>query len=169
MTMLVYVGTFTGSTRSEGIYVYRLDPASGALEHVQTVGGLYSPSFLAFHPQQPFLYAVERQADDPTMNDGAVSTFAIDAATGHLTLLNRQGSGGVSPAYVSVHPTGTMVFAANYGSGQVASLPVLDDGRVAPASSVIQHEGVRPGPEAAGGTARPLCHTGPIWALRAVL
>ncbi len=46
---LVYVGTYTRSGRSEGIYVYRRDPETGALTHLHTVKEV-DPSFLAFDP-----------------------------------------------------------------------------------------------------------------------
>ena len=141
---LVYVGTYTGPGKAEGIYVYRMDPSTGALAHVQTVSGLNSPTFLALHPRQPFLFAVERQGDSEAMSSGAVSAFAVDPHTGHLTLLNRQPSYGVSPCYVSVHPGGRHVLVANYASGHVAALPIQQDGRLGEATSVVQHEGTGP-------------------------
>jgi 6-phosphogluconolactonase len=142
--MIVYVGTYTGQGRAEGIYVYRMDPASGALSPVQTVGGLNSPTFLALHPQRPFLYAVERQWSEEGRSDGVVSAFAIDERTGALTLLNRQSSQGVSPCYVSVHPSGRYAFAANYASGHVAALPIQADGTLGEATSAVHHEGSGP-------------------------
>jgi 6-phosphogluconolactonase len=147
MTSLVYVGTYTGPERAQGISVFRLDPESGALDPLQTVTGLNSPTFLALHPQfpaRPFLYAVERQAEEPGLESGAVSSFAVDPRQGTLTLLNRQPSGGSSPCYVSVHPQGGVVFAANYASGHVASFPVLPDGTLGPPLSVVQHQGSGP-------------------------
>ena len=75
MTSLVYVGTYTGPERAQGISVFRLDPESGALDPLQTVAGLNSPTFLALHPHpaRPFLYAVERQADEPGLEIRAPS------------------------------------------------------------------------------------------------
>jgi 6-phosphogluconolactonase len=149
MTSLVYVGTTTGPqpAQGKGITVFRLDPESGALDPRQTVTGLNSPTFLALHPQfpaRPFLYAVERQVDEPGLETGAVSSFAVDPQEGTLTLLNRRPSGGSSPCYVSVHPQGGLVFAANYASGHVASLPVQPDGALGPPVSVVQHQGSGP-------------------------
>lgn len=142
--MFVYVGTFTGSTGSQGIYVYQMDTTTGSLAHLQTVPDLLSPSWVALHPQRRFLYAVERQLTPERSDVGAVSAFGIDEATGALTLLNRQPSGGVSPAYVSVHPSGRYALAAHYGSGQVAALPIGADGRLDVASDVVQHAGRGP-------------------------
>ena len=54
---LVYVGTYTGG-ESEGIYVYRMDPSSGALEFSSKATGIENPSFLDIDPSRRFLYAV---------------------------------------------------------------------------------------------------------------
>ena len=43
--MFAYIGTYTQGD-SEGIYVYRLDTSSGALEYVSVATGLENPSFL---------------------------------------------------------------------------------------------------------------------------
>jgi 6-phosphogluconolactonase len=50
--MFVYVGSRTSrerNARGNGISVYRLDPASGALALVQVHGNLTNPSFLALN------------------------------------------------------------------------------------------------------------------------
>lgn len=145
--MFVYVGTYTGPGKAEGIYVYRFDPESGALNHVHTVAGVDNPSFLALDPQQRALYAVCEVSDYEGKKSGAVSAFAVDSATGNLRLLNRQPSHGAGPCYVSVHPRGRYVLVANYGSGHVAAYPVEQDGRVGQASDVVLHQGTGPNPE----------------------
>ena len=53
----VYVGTYTGP-RSKGIYVMRMDAATGALTEPQVAAEVPSPSFLAIDPNQKCLYAV---------------------------------------------------------------------------------------------------------------
>jgi len=52
--VLVYIGTYTHG-RSEGIYVYRMDVFTGALQFVSEATGVDSPSFLALHPQQHYI------------------------------------------------------------------------------------------------------------------
>ena len=54
---LAYIGTYTTGA-SEGIYAYRLDAASGALEHLSTTSGVEDPSFLDIAPSGQHLYAV---------------------------------------------------------------------------------------------------------------
>ena len=59
---LAYIGTYTTGA-SEGIYAYRLDAATGALEHVSTAGGVDDPSFLDIAPSGQHLYAVCADCD----------------------------------------------------------------------------------------------------------
>src|SRR5204863_1144338 len=55
--LLVYVGTYT-TGKSEGIYLCRLNLASGELKHINTTKGVINPSFLALSPSRRYLYAV---------------------------------------------------------------------------------------------------------------
>lgn len=136
MPQFVYVGAYTAPKgKAEGISVYQFDPASGALIHAQTVPGVDSPSFLAFDPQQRYLFAVGEG------DQGLASAFARDPETGRLTFLNRQPTHGSSPCHVSVDPTGRYALVANYGSGNLAVFPIQQDGRLSAASAVVQHEG----------------------------
>ncbi len=137
---LVYVGTYTGP-KSQGIYAYRLDLASGKCTPLGLVGEVKSPSFLAVHPNRKFLYAVSEISDLDGKPTGGVSAFAIDAASGKLTLLNQQSSHGAGPCHVVVDKSGKTVLVANYGGGSIASLPVGSDGKLGPAASAIQHKG----------------------------
>ena len=86
---LVYVGTYTGP-KSKGIYVYRMDPATGAMTSLGVGAETKSPSFLAIHPNRRFLYAVNEIDEFAGKKSGAVSAFAIDPETGKLTLLDRK-------------------------------------------------------------------------------
>ncbi|MAS34078.1 MAG: hypothetical protein CL610_08725 [Anaerolineaceae bacterium] len=144
--MLVFVGTYTnqpadGAEASEGIYVYQLDLASGAMQRVQTVPDMVNPTYLAFDPQQQYLYVANEVASYQGEPGGAVSAFRVDRASGELTFLNYQPSQGNGPCHVWVDAAGKWVLVANYGSGSVAAFPVLDDGSLGPASDAIQHEG----------------------------
>jgi 6-phosphogluconolactonase len=141
--MFVYVGAVTGQNRAEGFSVFRMDDATGGLTHLQTVKAS-NPTFLGLHPSGKYLYAATRGGvggPDGDQPRSFIEAYAIDAKTKTVSQLNRQPSGGQSPAYVSVHPSGKCVFAANYASGHVAALPVLADGSVGEPSSVILHDG----------------------------
>ena len=122
---LVYVGTYTDPSRqagfevtpkrpimgmtgpigAEGIYVYRLDTDTGALEHLHTVPRIVNPAFLALDPSERFLYSVNETLDFDGEPTEAVSAFAIDAATGLPRFLNRVHSGGGNPCHLAIAPS----------------------------------------------------------------
>ena len=143
---LVFVGGYTQTLahvrgRASGINVYRMDPASGALAHAAAVDGSTNPSYLALHPRLPVLYTVEE------IEAGMVSAFRFDPASGAAVLLNRQTSGGSSPAHLCVDRSGSRLLVANYGSGTVAVLPLGDDGSLGAATHTERHEGHSVHPE----------------------
>src|SRR5256885_4363736 len=103
---LLYVGTYTESTRSEGIYLVRMARRSGQLRRVGPVAAGANPSFLAIHPNGRVLYAVNELEKYEGRATGAVSAFAIAKDTGALTPLNEQPSEGGAPCFVSVARSG---------------------------------------------------------------
>lgn len=138
--LLVYIGTYTGA-KSKGIYLSRLDAASGALSPPELAAETPSPSFLAVHPRGGFLYSVNEVNTAGGNPAGSVSAFAIDRTTGKLTALNQESSGGPGPAHLIVDKSGADVLVANYGGGSVAALPIEANGRLKPPSAFIQHTG----------------------------
>lgn len=142
----VYVGTYTTTLphvrgKGEGIYVFTLEPETGALNPSSAITGVVNPSFLALHPNQRYLYAVNETSETDGQPGGGVSAFAIDPATGGLTFLNQQSSHGTDPCHLTVDQTGSYVVVANHGSGTVACYPIQSDGSLGPASDVVQHVG----------------------------
>jgi 6-phosphogluconolactonase len=149
--MLVYVGTYTEPIRfgtgkilhgkGEGIYVYRLDPSSGALELVSKTTGITNPAYLAFDSTRRFLYAVNELKTYEGRPSGTVSAFSVDLKTGGIEFLNKRLTHGTDPCHVVVDQKGKFVFVSNFMSGSICVLPVLDDGSLGKASDFIQHLG----------------------------
>ena len=137
---LLYVGTYTANTRSEGVYLVRMDRRSGELRRIGAVNAGANPSFLTIHPNGRVLYAVNE------LDKGAVSAFAIVKGIAGLTKLNEQPSEGGAPCYVSVDKSGRALLVANYSGGNVALLPIEANGALAPAH-VVQHTGKGPNAE----------------------
>ena len=137
---LVYIGT-RASEKSKGIYMCRLDTTTGKLTSPTIAAETTDPAFLAIHPNHHFLYAVGENARFAGTSNGTVSAFAIDLATGKLTLLNQQNSGGQGPCHLAVDASGQCVLAANYGSGSVAAFPIHADGSLGGVSAFMQHHG----------------------------
>ena len=144
---LLYVGTYTESGRSAGIYLVRMDRRSGQLRRVGSVDAGANPSFLALHPDGRVLYAVNELEQYNGRPTGAVSAFTIARDTGTLTRLNEQPSEGGAPCYVSVDRSGSVVLVANYAGGSVALLRIQPDGALTPAGQVVQHAGTGPNAE----------------------
>ena len=172
--VLVYVGTYSspqgpeGSKgHGEGIYLFAMDPATGALTQREVFSDGSNPSWLALHPSQRFLYAVQEVGKPGTQDSGAVAAFSVDRSSGHLTKLNTVSSQGAGPAHLSVHPSGQYLFVANYAGGTFAVLPVMPDGRLGEAVDVQREEGqvgpahaanAPPGSFAISGHDRPHAH-----------
>ena len=70
----VYFGTYTNGA-SKGIYQCELNVDDGSLSKATLAGETSSPSFIAFHPNKQFLYAVNE-------GEAKVSSLAIDNETG---------------------------------------------------------------------------------------
>jgi 6-phosphogluconolactonase len=137
---LVYIGTYTNHG-SKGIYAYYFDAATGELKTLGLAAESAQPSFFDVDASGRFLYAVnevENFAGQPT---GAVSAFAVDSASGKLSLLNQVSSRDGGPAHITLDQTGKYALVSNYTRGSVAVLPVLKDGRLGEASSFVQHHG----------------------------
>ena len=140
---VLFVGTYTEpeGSQSEGMYIYRIDPTSGQLMFDSVVQGIINPSFLAVHPGQNFLYAVNEVQNFNSQAGGGVSAFSINESSGELTLLNEQFSHGADPCYINIEQTGRFAMVANYSSGSVAMFPINPDGSLGAASDVVQHSG----------------------------
>jgi len=122
------------------------------LSPIGTCGGVENPSFLALAPSRRYLYATDEVSTFAGNLGGGVSAFRIDQGTGLLTLLNHQPSHGAAPCYLSVDQTERVVLVANYNGGNIAVLPIEEEGRLGPATDVVQH---------AGSSAHPTRQQGP--------
>ncbi len=136
----IYVGTYTDKG-SKGIYAYGFDPASGESDSIGLVAETENPSFLAVDTNRKYLYAANETGNFKGGHTGAVSAFAIDRSTGHLTFLQQVSSLGADPAHLSLDKSGRYLLVANYTSGNIAVFPIEGDGRLGPRSAFVQHAG----------------------------
>ena len=170
---LVYIGSYSSrgpegeGARGQGIYLFEMDPASGALTQREVFANPRNPSWLALDPSRTHLYSSDELARFRGKASGAVTAYAIDASNGHLTELNAVSSEGSIPAHISVHPSGRYVLVANYGAGNVAALPIRPDGSLGSATDIQQDKGpvgpkhatsAPPGSFAVGGHDAPRAH-----------
>ncbi|MHA3773994.1 lactonase family protein [Verrucomicrobiota bacterium sgz303538] len=153
--LIAYVGTYSSplpiirpgqvdlpAGNGRGIHLFEVNRGTGALSPCGVFDQGTSPSCLALNAAGTHLYSAN-ETEKLTDNDaGSISSFAIDRSNGQLKLLNTVSSGGAGPAYLSVHPSGRFVLAANYFGGSVAVIPILPDGSLGAASDIKKNTGV---------------------------
>jgi 6-phosphogluconolactonase len=140
--VLAYVGSYTnavdGGANGEGIYRFEMDPSTGAFIRQTLVAKTSNPSWIVIHPSKKYLYAVNEIVNQES---GSESAYAIEPATGSLTLLNAVRSEGSGPAHISLDGSGKYAFVANYAGGTIAVLPIMEGGRLGAAVDVHRDVG----------------------------
>lgn len=103
------------------ITAFGVDSASGALREIESVSTLpagqgvaagYSTAEIMVHPSGRFLYGSNRGHD-------TIAVFAIDAASGTLTLVQHEPTQGSSPRGFGIDPGGQHLIAGNQRSDSV--------------------------------------------------
>lgn len=119
MPTYVYVSNAADGT----IGMYEMARATGALGPLGSVPAGPNVMPMAVSPDKRHLYAAVRSAPYQ------VVTFAIDAATGHLS---RQAAAALpeSMCYIAVDKTGRHLLQASYGGNVAAVSPIGEDGLV---------------------------------------
>src|SRR5882757_10347078 len=116
-----YIGTYTpdpaeprsgASNHGEGIYLVNIDDATGAPSGPKLVAKTLSPSWVVLSADHKFLYAVNEVASYGNKS-GSITSYAVDGASGALKQLNVVDSGGPIPCFISIHPSGKFLLAAN--------------------------------------------------------
>lgn len=136
----IYIGTYTGG-ESQGIYMAGFNPDSGSLSDLQLAAETDNPSFLAHHPSQDVVYAVNETASFKGEPGGGLSAFKIDPDTGLLKLINQGNTGGGAPCHLVVDSEGKHVLVANYSGGNVAVFKIQANGGIEKRTDIKQHVG----------------------------
>src|ERR1700710_2326036 len=96
-SQLVLIGTYTPKeSTSRGIYSVRLDTATGELSEPVLAAETPDPTFLALNPNGRVLYTIGDSASLIGSPGGAAVSFNFDPASGKLTPLNTEPTGGAS-------------------------------------------------------------------------
>jgi 6-phosphogluconolactonase len=136
---LVFISAFAPE-KDGAIHAYKLDPGSGKLTQTQRTTGVENPFFLALAPNRKFLYSIHAKLFGGKEPED-VAAYSIEDRTGRLKFLNRQSARGTAACYLDVDNTGKTILVANYTSGNVAALPIREDGSLGKAESFFQHVG----------------------------
>lgn len=131
------IGTYS-EHGSKGIYSADVMIEEGvSIKNHSVINHRENPSFLALHPDDPFLYAVHET------ENGRISSYRI-TDNGTLAKCNQQPSGAAGPCYCNVHPSGDYLFVAQYSGGAVSMLPIRADGTLGNSVEVVEHQGSGP-------------------------
>jgi 6-phosphogluconolactonase len=131
----VYAISEMGST----ITAFDYDPQRGALTEFQTVStlpntftGTNTGAEIAIHPNGKFLYGSNR-------GDNSIAVFAIDNATGKISLIEHQSTLGKTPRMFAIDPTGNLLLAANQDSNSIVVFRIDPaTGRLTPTGQSIE-------------------------------
>ena len=115
-----YLGTYTGHSNSQGIYVGTLDTVTGHLSELKVAAPAKDPNFLAISPDHQFIFAAVQSG---------VASFKVQTDS-TLKPINTEPVAMADLCHVSVDRTGRALFAANYDGGAVDSFPVSDGGEI---------------------------------------
>lgn len=133
---LIFLGTYTRSGASRGIYAVRLENDSGRLSAPWLAAEATDPGWLEFSPDRSLLYTIHA-------SPAQAVAYRVDATNGLLTPLNAKplATGGMAaPCHLALSRHGSVMLAANYHEGFVASLPVVSDGSLGEPAAV-RHTG----------------------------
>ncbi|MEM1295632.1 MAG: lactonase family protein [Verrucomicrobiota bacterium] len=122
-----------------GIYAFQLDDSDGTLSPAKLVAAVSAPSYLAFHPEQPFLYCTNNDGDKKTKSSSHLLSFLVTEE--ELIELSSVETGGTTSAFVEVDKRGRFAFVANYRWGSIAGFQLEPDGRIGLPTVFVQHEG----------------------------
>lgn len=151
---------YCAEANGRGVARFRFDEDSGVVTPLGLTGGVDNPTFLAVDPSQTTLYATSEVVE---WEEGVVSAYAIDPASGALSYINKQPTRGGVAAYVGMDRSGRFVLVANYGAAPMTHRPnrsfvVLArsaDGELSGAVAEATHAGQGP---IAGRQERPHAH-----------
>ena len=132
-----YIGTYTSTSESLGIYRATFDGETGVLSVPTLSAKVQDPAFLAMTPDGKTLLAVSET------QGGSVHSFEVNS-DGSLRELSRQPSEGAAPCHLALDRGGHYVVVANYAGGTVSAFPLSAEGTLAPASGVKRHQGTGP-------------------------
>jgi len=133
----VYVGARTTrerNARGDGLNVYAMNNTTGEWRHLQLLGDLVNPSFLAFDRTLNFLYTVHGDLSD-------ITAMRIDPAEGTLRVINRQSTEGKNPVHLAIDPSNRFVVVANHITSTLALLPRNEDGSLGAVIDLVKLEG----------------------------
>ncbi len=126
MTRLLIGGYSAGKGSGSGIGVIDGDQLTNLIR-------AESPSWIAWHPTLPVLYAVAET------DDGSVHGWTLDD-DGTATPAGAGDTAGAEPCHLTVDSSGQFLIAVNYSGGSFSVFRLGADGSIGPRTEVVRHE-----------------------------
>lgn len=144
-----YVGTY--HPNGQGIHLVECDAVTGKLYNKKVVSDLIDAAQLVLSASGKELYVASEVNNYKDTHAGLLVAYKTNWQDGSLTEINRVSSAGAEPAYITLHPSGKYVMAANYKSGSVAIFPIQKEGGLSECCCIKQSTGTpsSPRPQAA--------------------
>lgn len=139
-SMLLFIGSYAEADEPS-LYTCSFHPQSGELTLLEEQSGIKNPTFLDIDKDRLRLYAIGEDTLEDGQRVGTASAWSIDAETGKLTLLNQEQTVNKSTCHIQLDRTKRCLIVSSYHGGMIGVSPLLENGRIAPAAEVHQHEG----------------------------
>jgi len=144
----LFIGTYTKSGTSRGIYQVTVDPRTLAFGEPTLAAACADPSYLALSSDRRVLVAVNELLEFDGRPAGSITAFRHGAgAAGRHTLEAvppARSSRGAAPCYATLDREGNHALVANYVGGNVAVFALASDGSLGEAVQVVAHNGTGP-------------------------
>lgn len=137
--MLVFIGSYAESA-NDGVYVYRMDTATGALKELDRVPGLQNPTFLSLDAEKKRLYAIAERLVEGK-RQGAAVTYQIDPTRGKLLELNRVDTVDTPTCHIQRDAEDQFIVTVSYSGGKVGLNGIGEDAAIGKLLDMKQHEG----------------------------
>ena len=146
---LMFVGTqVRANGKAASLFSYRFDDETGEATPLDAIGGIDNPTWVAVDARRHRLYAASEVGE---WNEGTVSAYDFDAATGAFRYINKQSTLGSTTCHLGLSPDGRFMAAANYAvispderPDQSAALYALGNGELPPAIGRARQVGTGP-------------------------
>jgi len=124
----VYVANKEGS-----VSAFTMSRATGALTAVldSPYPSGTSPQWIAVDPTNTFVY-VTNCGSDTCDRAGSVFVYAIDQATGGLSISSARFTDGRGSIFMSIDPSGRFAYVANHGSNTISAFSICGSGALTP-------------------------------------
>ncbi len=129
----LFIGTYTKTCDSKGIYLYEFDTQTGDFFVKASTENVVNPSFLTVSKDKKFIYSTNEDGDN-----SKVSAFHFDSNQNQFTFLNSQKSEGNDPCHIIDDDQNVIV--ANYTGGNITVFGKNSDGSIGKHKQIMKHQ-----------------------------